>query len=652
MKTSGSQSSKNKIKVDKSDEVILVNSATLANSFKYNYFFGNLSNIKVRKSTRPLTQIGQRTINSKSSKNSDNLYLSRKNSHKVIIENYEEESNIIKNEKKRLKTLKIDKKKKYIFNDMNYYLKSLKTEAKDNSIDNKNFDNLSLYSTKWYTAVPKTPKVYYTLNNNQSNKWKKLLKSSEKFNKYNNDRFFSGKINDFKHKDINIHKFKKFQQFSYKKSIPIKVAFGIGKSTNEISEIDNNYNFNKKLKQQKIKKINPAKQIAELYKYGYSLENEKELNLNTKKNKSKSSKKSIFLTDSSQNKIYSKGYFSPEAYSVFTKHKILKNILPKDVDYNTKASIDDILNSEIHPLLRHQKKLLAQNTSLISQELNVLFGHYVRLCQRKKTGKNDEKTESMVTNKFIELMSQIIRKDEEKQKISDKDVNDDEEENNKIKKKKYLIKKFREVIILAYKKFKKFNIDINIFYSLMDYNKNDPSFQMELINKGQYLFKAIKAGDIPEIINLIKKYNYLVAYKDDFNQIPLHICAKRNLYKLIYFLLSHLSSIDSQDLGGRTPLMIAAKNNFFEFCTILLFEGANPSIKDFNNNLASEMTTNNKLKIVLKRAEILNNLSYFIQGKNFQNFMINGLDFLFKKELEIDYEEWINEGKRIAKSQI
>ena len=62
------------------------------------------------------------------------------------------------------------------------------------------------------------------------------------------------------------------------------------------------------------------------------------------------------------------------------------------------------------------------------------------MVKAKKTGKNDEKTESMGTNKFIELMSQIIRKDEEKQKISDKDVNDDEEENNKIKKKKYLIK--------------------------------------------------------------------------------------------------------------------------------------------------------------------------------------------------------------------
>ena len=183
----------------------------------------------------------------------------------------------------------------------------------------------------------------------------------------------------------------------------------------------------------------------------------------------------------------------------------------------------------------------------------------------------------------------------------------------------------------------------------MDYNKNDPNFQMELIENGQYLFKAIKAGDIPEIIKFIDKNKYLVAYKDNFNQIPLHICAKRNLYQLIYFLLSRLSSINSQDLGGRTPLMIAAKNNFFEFVTILLFEGADPTLKDVHGQVASQMTTNEKLKIILRRAEILNNLKFFVNKKNYLNYITTGLDFLLKKELEMEYEDWIKEGHKILK---
>ena len=172
---------------------------------------------------------------------------------------------------------------------------------------------------------------------------------------------------------------------------------------------------------------------------------------------------------------------------------------------------------------------------------------------------------------------------------------------------------------------------------------------MELILNGQYLFKAIKAGDIPEIIKFIDQNKYLVAYKDDFNQIPLHICAKRNLYQLIHFLLSRLSSLDFQDSGGRTPLMIAAKNNFFEFVTILLFEGADPNIKDVYGQSASQMTTNDKLRMVLRRAQILHNLKYFIRGKDFEEFIFNGLDYLFKRELEMDYEDWINEGEKILK---
>ena len=389
--------------------------------------------------------------------------------------------------------------------------------------------------------------------------------------------------------------------------------------------------------------------MNDLYKKGFNLEKKSGLIKNYKNSNLGSSAKKIFVTDSSINKQYPKDSFGNEIYSVLAKHKILKNILPKEVDYNTKTSIDDILNSEIHPLLRHQKKILTQNTNLISQELNVLFAQFVRLSQKKrKNGEKEGIIELETTDKFIEIMKKILseNKVEEEKKI---EINREEVDNKKEERRKYLLNKFKDVIILAYQKFKKFNIDVNIFYSLMDYNKNDPDFQMELIFNGQYLFKAIKAGDIKEIIKVIDRNKYLVAYKDDFNQIPLHICAKRNLYQLIYFLLSRLSSIDSQDLGGRTPLMIAAENNFLEFSTILLFEGADPTIKDVKGRLASQMTSDDKLKAILKRAEILYNLRYFFHAKNFDQFMNNGLDFLFKRELEIEYEDWINKGKKLLK---
>ena len=300
-------------------------------------------------------------------------------------------------------------------------------------------------------------------------------------------------------------------------------------------------------------------------------------------------------------------------------------------------------------MLRHQKKVLVQSTNLISQELNVLFGKYIRLCQKKqKPGEIEETTQLISNKKFIELMKSLMgtKEIEEEKKVMS---SSEEDRIKRIERRKYLLNKFKDIIIQAYKKIKKFNIDVNIFYSSMDYNKNDPQFQKDLISNGQYLFKAIKAKDIPEIIKFIDKYKYLVAYKDDFNQIPLHICAKRNLYQLIYFLLSRLSSINVQDSGGRTPLMIAATNNFIEFVTILLFEGADPSIKDVNGNLASEMTSDERVRIILRRAEVLFNLRYFIKGNHFQNFIVNGLDFLFKNELEMDYEDWTREGKKLLK---
>ena len=95
--------------------------------------------------------------------------------------------------------------------------------------------------------------------------------------------------------------------------------------------------------------------------------------------------------------------------------------------------------------------------------------------------------------------------------------------------------------------------------------------------------------------------------------------------------------------------MIAAHYNYLEFVTILLFENANPNIKDINLKKASDLTTNEKMKFILKRAEALHSLHLFIGGKNFQNYIVNGLDFLYKKELEINYEKWINQGLKILK---
>ena len=100
---------------------------------------------------------------------------------------------------------------------------------------------------------------YYFLDNKEVEKRRiDLLRTSYNFNKFNNQRGIIRMINRFKNKEeleaAKIEYRKKYDQFTYKKRIPTKVAFGKG-TTNDLIEINNNYNFNKKRKQQRIKKI-------------------------------------------------------------------------------------------------------------------------------------------------------------------------------------------------------------------------------------------------------------------------------------------------------------------------------------------------------------------------------------------------------------
>jgi hypothetical protein len=262
--------------------------------------------------------------------------------------------------------------------------------------------------------------------------------------------------------------------------------------------------------------------------------------------------------------------------------------------------------------------------------------------------RNDILIELSKDQKFIKLMKGLIEKDEEiDQKLKDK-INEEEKKKKEIRR-RYLLKKFKEVIEMACEKIKRYKIDIQIFFSLMEIDRTTDEYKKNLRDKGQYLFRVIKAHDINEIINVINQNIDLVSYKDDFDQFPLHICAKRNLYEVVAFLLSRLSPIDPKDESGRTPLMIAAKNNYLEFVTILLFENANPKIKDKNNQKASDMTTNPKIHLILKRAEVLYNFHLFLEGKNLHKYIFNGLDYLYKKELEINYEKWIYKGLKVMK---
>ena len=94
-------------------------------------------------------------------------------------------------------------------------------------------------------------------------------------------------------------------------------------------------------------------------------------------------------------------------------------------------------------------------------------------------------------------------------------------------------------------------------------------------------------------------------YRDVFLQSPLHISAKRNMYKFISLFISRGADINAQDEGGRTALFIAAEQNHLEFVTVLLFEIADPSIKNIKGETAYDVAEDSRMKFILDRTKIL-----------------------------------------------
>lgn len=61
---------------------------------------------------------------------------------------------------------------------------------------------------------------------------------------------------------------------------------------------------------------------------------------------------------------------------------------------------------------------------------------------------------------------------------------------------------------------------------------------------------------------------------------PSREARRRNAIQVIRLLLQFCSEVNSQDLQGRTPLMLAAPTNDSILMQLLLFSGAAPSLQD------------------------------------------------------------------------
>ena len=538
----------------------------------------------------------------------------------------------------------ISKNIENIEKDKNYKIKIIKNY---NDFD---IDNLEEINKK---KLP-LQKEYYSLNDKikELDKIKNdLFISSTKFYLQNKERSIINKIKKIKRMNLekklelcgyNFNDKKKFKIYSDLKRLPTEICFGKGTSffkREEDKEI-NSFKFFKNLKgKNKNNEINSKifhklmvngfTDSKNINKYDAVLENKLVINSNYKRKKNP--------IKEGQN-----------LYQILTEKKILRNILPKEIDYNTQFTINDIINNELHPFYRYQHKNLNFHSHLLSHEINYLFIEDFALG--KMVDKKKDKFIKKLDEKFQISSNLLMKRNEEFENEQRKHIDIKDLE---IIKKKYLITKFEIAIKKSFYQFRRMKIDIKTYFNIT--RENIPVKYSE----GLYLFKAIKDGDIENIEYLIKKNYKYALFNDEFGQTAFHICAKRNIYQVIQLLISRTGDINSKDIYGRTPLMCAAENGHLDIICVLLFYYADPNITDNNGKKAIDYiklgnNINDITEYKIERALMFTGLvrcflNNMINEKDFDIFMKNSLKFLFKQEINIDYESLIKANDFVMK---
>ena len=539
----------------------------------------------------------------------------------------------------------ISKNIENIEKDKNYKIKIIKNY---NDFD---IDNLEEINKK---KLP-LQKEYYSLNDKikELDKIKNdLFISSTKFYLQNKERSIINKIKKIKRMNLekklelcgyNFNDKKKFKIYSDLKRLPTEICFGKGTSFFKKEEEDKEIysvkffkNLKGKNKNNEINSkifhklmVNGFTDSKNINKYDAVLENKLVINSNFKRKKNP--------IKEGQN-----------LYQILTEKKILRNILPKEIDYNTQFTINDIINNELHPFYRYQHKNLNFHSHLLSHEINYLFIEDFALG--KMADKKKDKFIKKLDEKFHISSNLLMKRNEEFENEQRKQIDIKDLE---IIKKKYLITKFEIAIKKSFYQFRRMKIDIKTYFNIT--RENIPIKYSE----GLYLFKAIKDGDIENIEYLIKKNYKYALFNDEFGQTAFHICAKRNIYQVIQLLISRTGDINSKDIYGRTPLMCAAENGHLDIICVLLFYYADPNITDNNGKKAIDYiklgnNINDITEYKIERALMFTGLvrcflNNMINEKDFDIFMKNSLKFLFKQEINIDYESLIKANDFVMK---
>ena len=167
-----------------------------------------------------------------------------------------------------------------------------------------------------------------------------------------------------------------------------------------------------------------------------------------------------------------KDAFGNIIYQIFNQKKMLKNIMPKEYDYNTQRTPIELLNDTYHPLLRFQKKMLNQHINAINQEIGVTYSKPFTLVDKNKIPEKFQMCQELIDlqkdEKLIKLIRELIDRNFGLEGEVDKALNLQNKEKEK-ERKKMIFKRLSEVMLKASIHFKRLNMSLEDFYAISNY---------------------------------------------------------------------------------------------------------------------------------------------------------------------------------------
>ena len=394
-----------------------------------------------------------------------------------------------------------------------------------------------------------------------------------------------------------------FYTYSSKKLFhPQKIAFGkivpeIDKIKRKLTNKENNIKF----KNKSCTGIN--KQIINMFKKGITSREIDKINQISRKNHP--------------------NIIGPITYPIIAPKKIVKNILPKEYNFKQSKTPDEVLRNAYYPVVRYQKKILNKHINAINKEIGVSYSSWFNLIKKENFSEKLQTTQDLIElqkdKRLIEMIQKLINNNFKLKHEVSKVINENREKEEYERKQK-ILSKFKLVLIKAAIHFKRLNISIHDFY------KTEIKSIKSFSNEGTFrLICAIKDKDINVINYILDQDSFLVHDFDNFKQTPLHWAAKRNVYEVISKIIAKGANINALDEAGRTPLHVSAENESFECAQILLYEVADPLIKDNRGLLPIDLTNDKDFKYMLQRAEIVSFIffiffSYIKLGREKEKF--------------------------------